>query len=237
MNIYRDEKLVPKKTETFADFSEDFWVWDKCTYILRCNNLKKAKRRQLIYEDPSKEITCLDAREQERSSRPHLCRKELLQSIMKGGPEGFTFSLHKGAKNYPENQIFPKFKAALLKMGLTEQERTGRNLVTSVNVNRTAAIYYQCRNSQYYSCILYSMCYTHFMQITLSNFPALLKQVRAQLHLSQTELADELGVSFSTVNRWENQQTKPLRLALRQFEMFCEQKMADGALSLKDLNR
>jgi DNA-binding transcriptional regulator YiaG len=75
------------------------------------------------------------------------------------------------------------------------------------------------------------------MQITSSNFPALLKEVRAQLHLSQTELADELGVSFSTVNRWENQQTKPLRLALRQFETFCEQKMADGSLSLKDLDR
>jgi len=76
-----------------------------------------------------------------------------------------------------------------------------------------------------------------FMQFTLSNFPTLLKQVRAQLHLTQTELANELGVSFSTVNRWENQQTKPLKLALRQFETFCEQKMADGSLTLNDLSQ
>lgn len=44
MTLYRDGKLVPQKTETFTDFSKDFWVWDKCTYILRCNNLKRAKK-------------------------------------------------------------------------------------------------------------------------------------------------------------------------------------------------
>jgi DNA-binding XRE family transcriptional regulator len=70
------------------------------------------------------------------------------------------------------------------------------------------------------------------MQINLSNFPFLLKQVRAQLHLSQKELANELGASYWTVNRWENQQTEPLKLALRPFEKFCKQKMADGSLSL-----
>ena len=36
--------------------------------------------------------------------------------------------------------------------------------------------------------------------------------------LSQEELAHALGVSFATVNRWENGRTAPSKLALRQFE-------------------
>ena len=39
--------------------------------------------------------------------------------------------------------------------------------------------------------------------------------------LSQEELAHALGVSFATVNRWENGRTAPSKLALRQFEQFC----------------
>lgn len=81
------------------------------------------------------------------------------------------------------------------------------------------------------------MCYTEPVQVTESNFHIVLKQVRNQLHLTQTEIAHELGVSFSTVNRWENQQTKPLKLALRQFEFFCEQKIAEGVLRLKDVGQ
>lgn len=81
------------------------------------------------------------------------------------------------------------------------------------------------------------MCYTGEVQVTTSNFYMLLKQVRNQLHLTQTEIAHELGVSFSTINRWENQQTKPLKLALKQFEMFCEQKAAAGLLNMNDLNQ
>ena len=45
MKLFKEGKLVPKQTETFADFTEDFWVWDKCTYILRCNNLKTGRKR------------------------------------------------------------------------------------------------------------------------------------------------------------------------------------------------
>jgi len=35
------------------------------------------------------------------------------------------------------------------------------------------------------------------------------KEVRRQLALSQEDLARELGVSYVTVNRWENGQAKP----------------------------
>ncbi len=54
------------------------------------------------------------------------------------------------------------------------------------------------------------------------NFPALVKDVRSQLGLSQEDLAHALGVSFATVNRWENAKTPPSRLARRQFDAFCK---------------
>lgn len=37
-----------------------------------------------------------------------------------------------------------------------------------------------------------------------ADFPALVKRVREHLKLSQEDLVHELGVSFSTANRWEN---------------------------------
>lgn len=49
------------------------------------------------------------------------------------------------------------------------------------------------------------------------NFPETVKEVRRQLALSQEELAHALGVSFATVNRWENGKTVPSKLAQRQF--------------------
>jgi putative transcriptional regulator len=49
----------------------------------------------------------------------------------------------------------------------------------------------------------------------LENFPDTVKEVRRQLSLSQEELAHALGVSFATVNRWENGKTAPSKLAQR----------------------
>jgi len=59
------------------------------------------------------------------------------------------------------------------------------------------------------------------------NFPETVKEVRRQLALSQEELAHALGVSFATVNRWENRKTVPSKLAQRQFEQFCKHKKID----------
>ena len=55
------------------------------------------------------------------------------------------------------------------------------------------------------------------------DLPKLLKSLRKKLGLSQEELAQKLGVSFTSVNRWENQQTKPSKLARRQIEMLCKE--------------
>ncbi|MEJ2170403.1 MAG: helix-turn-helix transcriptional regulator [Desulfobacterales bacterium] len=47
------------------------------------------------------------------------------------------------------------------------------------------------------------------MRIIHQDFPVLVKNVRKQLSLSQESLARHLGVSFATINRWENAQVKP----------------------------
>jgi putative transcriptional regulator len=62
------------------------------------------------------------------------------------------------------------------------------------------------------------------------NFPATVKEVRRQLALSQEELAHALGVSFATVNRWENGKTIPSKLAQATFENFCTRMAKQGKL-------
>lgn len=62
------------------------------------------------------------------------------------------------------------------------------------------------------------------------NFPEQVKKVRRQLGLSQEELAHALGVSFATVNRWENGKTRPSKLAIMQFVAFCEKNADSGSL-------
>lgn len=54
------------------------------------------------------------------------------------------------------------------------------------------------------------------------DFPRRIKSLRQQQGLSQEELAQKLGVSFTSVNRWENGQTKPSKLARRQIELLCK---------------
>jgi DNA-binding transcriptional regulator YiaG len=65
------------------------------------------------------------------------------------------------------------------------------------------------------------------------DYPTLLKAVRDQLGLSQEDLARELGVSFATVNRWENRQTKPSKLAKAQLEAFCQRMVSEGKLKVR----
>lgn len=63
-----------------------------------------------------------------------------------------------------------------------------------------------------------------------TDFPALVKRVREHLSLSQEDLAHELGVSFSTVNRWENGKTQPIKVARSQFDSFCAKMVRQGKL-------
>jgi putative transcriptional regulator len=66
------------------------------------------------------------------------------------------------------------------------------------------------------------------------NFAKSVKDVRKQLGLSQEELAHELGVSYATINRWENAKTIPFKLARTQFEAFCINMAKQGKLKLED---
>ena len=73
------------------------------------------------------------------------------------------------------------------------------------------------------------------MIIDNQDLPALVKEVRRQLNLSQEDLARELGISFATVNRWENGQVKPSKLAKAQFDSFCAKMVRRGKLKLSGL--
>ncbi len=48
-------------------------------------------------------------------------------------------------------------------------------------------------------------------------------QVRAKLNLSQESLGKKIGVSFSTVNRWENNKAFPSRKHLCALENLCSE--------------
>ncbi len=52
----------------------------------------------------------------------------------------------------------------------------------------------------------------------------LIKQIRTYLNLSRAELADQLNVSFTTVNSWENGRATPNRLAQSMLFDFCKEK-------------
>lgn len=65
----------------------------------------------------------------------------------------------------------------------------------------------------------------------------LIKEVRVQLALSQEDLAREIGVSYATVNRWENGRFMPSKMALRQTEAYFDRMIEMGRLLLPDERR
>ncbi len=69
------------------------------------------------------------------------------------------------------------------------------------------------------------------------SFPAFVKDIRKQLTLSQEDLARHLGVSYATVNRWENGQSKPSKLAKAQLGSFCKKMTSQGKLTLTEGER
>ncbi len=44
------------------------------------------------------------------------------------------------------------------------------------------------------------------------------KKLRAALGLTQEQFATKIGVTYSTINRWENNKSKPSPLALQRIE-------------------
>lgn len=56
-----------------------------------------------------------------------------------------------------------------------------------------------------------------------SEIAALIRETRQLLQLSQAEFASMLGVSFHSVNRWQNRRTRPLPLARKQISTLLHQ--------------
>lgn len=54
-----------------------------------------------------------------------------------------------------------------------------------------------------------------------------IKAIRAQLNLSQSELAKRLGVSFATVNRWEKERCEPSQIAVHAIKNLCTENNID----------
>lgn len=53
-------------------------------------------------------------------------------------------------------------------------------------------------------------------------FSRIIKDIRIKVLLSQAAFAKEIGVSFSTVNRWEMGKAKPRYDALKRIKAFSE---------------
>ena len=66
----------------------------------------------------------------------------------------------------------------------------------------------------------------------------IIKTIRSELNLSQEGLARELHVGFSSVNRWENNKSKPNQIARYALIQLCKKKNLDQDLIslLEDMN-
>lgn len=53
------------------------------------------------------------------------------------------------------------------------------------------------------------------------DFPKEIKRIRQRSFLTQQEFANVIGVSFSTVNRWEVGRSKPNLKAMKSINTFC----------------
>ena len=54
------------------------------------------------------------------------------------------------------------------------------------------------------------------------NYPSLIKTIRETLLVTQAELAQMIGVSFATVNRWENGHFEPSIRQKRMIRQICQ---------------
>lgn len=65
-------------------------------------------------------------------------------------------------------------------------------------------------------------------QTTSADIPYLIKTLRHRLGLSQTKFAKHLGISFQTVNGWENGHYRPSPMAMKLIRDEVEKMGKDG---------
>lgn len=65
------------------------------------------------------------------------------------------------------------------------------------------------------------------------NFQESIKQLRQSQFLSQEAFAKELGVSFTTVNRWETGKAKPTYKTMKLISDYCKVNNLDFRVSME----
>ena len=72
-----------------------------------------------------------------------------------------------------------------------------------------------------------------------ADIPRLVRELRERTGLTQEKFAAKLGVTFPTINRWENGRARPSPLAIQRIEELLRSMGDDGADLLKSgfLNR
>jgi len=66
-----------------------------------------------------------------------------------------------------------------------------------------------------------------------TNISQLIRKIRKRTGLTQEKFAAKLGVTFPTINRWENSHVKPSPLAMNQIEAFVR-NLGDAGKDLVD---
>lgn len=59
------------------------------------------------------------------------------------------------------------------------------------------------------------------------DFSIVIKEIRQECYLSQQAFAEELGVSFSTVNRWEKSKAVPNYQTMKRLVEYCKRLNVD----------
>jgi putative transcriptional regulator len=57
----------------------------------------------------------------------------------------------------------------------------------------------------------------------MKNYGKALIELRSKLDISQTEMANLLGVSYPSVNRWENNKAIPVKIVRVRIEKMCKE--------------
>lgn len=66
-----------------------------------------------------------------------------------------------------------------------------------------------------------------------ADIPRLVREIRDRTGLTQEKFAAKLGVTFPTINRWENGRAKPSPLAMQKIEELLRSMGDNGADLLK----
>lgn len=65
------------------------------------------------------------------------------------------------------------------------------------------------------------------LEVLSMNWTIIIKAIRNKLFITQTELANMIGVSFASVNRWEQGHHEPTMKAKRKLAEICRQNGID----------